>query len=212
MDLDQVVTPETRNRVDAIWKAVGALVYEDNFLDGQREALLLVLTTRGFSVTVLQQATIQRCRDCAELNRWVATALTARSVNEVLKTKAPAKPTTRTAKMQATRQKRPTPEEREFVEDLKAIFATDARHNGIAEGKAEGKGEALLTLFAARGFSVTEIEKIFIKHYADSGKVQRWIVKTMTAGSVREVLGAKHRASAAKPTATRAAKRRPVTA
>jgi hypothetical protein len=73
-------------------------------------------------------------------------------------------------------------------------------------------------MLAARGFSVTADEKAMIERCADPATLEEWIAKAMTAGSVREVLGAKHRASAAKPAATRAkrttrtTKRRPVTA
>jgi hypothetical protein len=51
---------------------------------GKAEALLAVLTARGFALTDAQRARIADCRDLAALDRWLWRAVTAASVDDAL--------------------------------------------------------------------------------------------------------------------------------
>ena len=52
--------------------------------EGKAEALLVVLAARGFVVDAHTRATVLACTDAARLQRWIARAVTAASLAEVL--------------------------------------------------------------------------------------------------------------------------------
>ena len=60
---------------------------------------------------------------------------------------------------------------------------------GKAEGLAEGKRAALLTVLEARGLAVSEEQRAVIAACDDAGVLDAWIVSATTAGSTAEVLG-----------------------
>lgn len=53
-------------------------------VEGLKESLLRILEARGLPVADAQRERIVACRDAAVLDRWIAGALTARSVDDVL--------------------------------------------------------------------------------------------------------------------------------
>jgi hypothetical protein len=71
------------------------------------------------------------------------------------------------------------------------IALLDRREDrAAAEGRAEGKREALVALLSARGLAPTEKERAVIDRCADPARLDRWIVKAATATSAAEVLAA----------------------
>jgi hypothetical protein len=72
------------------------------------------------------------------------------------------------------------------------------RAEGEAKGQAEGRQDALLTLLRARGIAASRDEEARIRACADATKLDRWIERAATASSVREVLGVKSSAPAAR--------------
>jgi hypothetical protein len=59
---------------------------------------------------------------------------------------------------------------------------------GRAEGKAEGEAKALLAVLAARGLEVDAATRERILTCTDAEKLERWIVRAVTASSAQEVL------------------------
>jgi hypothetical protein len=57
-----------------------------------------------------------------------------------------------------------------------------------AEGKAEGKIEALLNIFTVRGIAVSEHARARIRACKDVGTLDRWIAGAITAASAQDVL------------------------
>lgn len=53
-------------------------------VEGLKESLLRILEARGLPVADAQRERIVACRDAAVLDRWIAGALTAGSVDDVL--------------------------------------------------------------------------------------------------------------------------------
>jgi predicted transposase YdaD len=53
--------------------------------NGVANALLRVLATRGLTVSREQEAQVRSCRDVPQLERWLDRALTATTVDEVLR-------------------------------------------------------------------------------------------------------------------------------
>lgn len=65
----------------------GMVVGEQNGrAEGMRKALLRLLRTRGLSATDRERAMIAACTDPKKLEQWIARAVSARSVGEVLGT------------------------------------------------------------------------------------------------------------------------------
>jgi hypothetical protein len=58
---------------------------KEGCVEGETRALLLVLTTRGLTVSSEQEARIRACRDIDQLERWLKRASTATSTDEVLR-------------------------------------------------------------------------------------------------------------------------------
>ncbi|AUX31168.1 uncharacterized protein SOCE836_032950 [Sorangium cellulosum] len=58
---------------------------------------------------------------------------------------------------------------------------------GRAEGKIEGKQEALLAVLDARGLSLTAEERAHIKACTVPAELDRWIARAATAASMSEV-------------------------
>ncbi|HEY3355295.1 MAG TPA: Uma2 family endonuclease [Polyangia bacterium] len=63
------------------------------------------------------------------------------------------------------------------------------RAEGEAKGRTEGRAEALLAIFAARQFAVTDEERGRVLACRDLGLLERWITRAVTAASVAEALG-----------------------
>ena len=59
-----------------------------------------------------------------------------------------------------------------------------------AEGKAEGKREALLLVLHGRGLSISRPQRAAILACDDLAKLDRWIAASGTAASVAELLAA----------------------
>lgn len=80
---------------------------------------------------------------------------------------------------------------------------------GRAEGRAEGLQDALLLMLRARGMAASHDDEARIRACVDAAKLKRWLERAATASSVREVLGAKSSAPAARrgPAARAPAKR-----
>ena len=51
---------------------------------GKAESLLLILSTRGFTLEPHESDRVRACADLALLDRWIARALNASQVSEVL--------------------------------------------------------------------------------------------------------------------------------
>lgn len=65
-----------RQEIEAIGEARGRAL-------GEADALLVVLDARGFTVDAATRERIVRCGDVEQLRRWIARAVTARSLGEV---------------------------------------------------------------------------------------------------------------------------------
>ena len=63
------------------WLAQGKV---EGRVEGRAEGLLAVLAARKLPVADAERAAILACRDQAQLDRWIARAVTADSVAEVL--------------------------------------------------------------------------------------------------------------------------------
>jgi hypothetical protein len=72
------------------------------------------------------------------------------------------------------------------------------RIEGEAKGRAEGRQDALLTLLQARGIPASQQDATRIRACSDAATLGRWIERAATASSVREVLGPKPAATAAR--------------
>jgi len=78
-------------------------------------------------------------------------------------------------------------------------FKARLQAEGKQEGFAEGERKALLTLLGARGLSVTAEERAAIEGCTDPAKLDQWIVRAVSAGSVAEMLGTNGTPRVAKP-------------
>jgi len=67
----------------------------------------------------------------------------------------------------------------------------EGRAEGVREGRVEGERNALLTLLRTRGLSATAKQRAMIEGCTDSKKLEQWIARAVSAGSVGEVLGAR---------------------
>jgi hypothetical protein len=67
-----------------------------------------------------------------------------------------------------------------------------------AQGEKRGRQEALLTLLRARGLPSSPKEEARIRACTDTTELDQWITRAATASSVREVLGVKPSAPAAR--------------
>jgi hypothetical protein len=57
-----------------------------------------------------------------------------------------------------------------------------------AEGRAEGRAEAVITVLVSRGFVPQEDEVRHILDQRDLSRIDRWLVAAVTCGSVAELL------------------------
>jgi flagellar biosynthesis/type III secretory pathway protein FliH len=90
-----------------------------------------------------------------------------------------------------------------FKAALQAEGERKGRQEGLAEGErkglAEGERNALRMLLRTRGLSPTAEERAMIEDCTDPKKLEQWIVRAVSAGSVGEVLGTSRRPRAARP-------------
>ena len=100
--------------------------------------------------------------------------------------------------LEVTRKTTFSPEEWELYErakmaeqDARGALAL-AREEGAVEGhrsgKAEGKAEAILAILVARGVAVDEAARASIAGCADPGRLDRWLVRALTALSASDVV------------------------
>ena len=83
----------------------------------------------------------------------------------------------------------------------------NGRAEGMRKGRIEGVRTALLTLLKTRGLSAAVKERAMIDGCADSKKLEQWIVRAVSAGSVGEVLGTSRKPRAARPRTRQRARR-----
>jgi len=76
-----------------------------------------------------------------------------------------------------------------WFREWKLELAGEGRAASEAKGKAEGKQEALLTFFSARGLRVPAAQRKRIEKCMRIATLDRWIEKAATADSVDEALG-----------------------
>jgi len=62
-----------------------------------------------------------------------------------------------------------------------------ARAEGKAEGVAEGAAKSLLIVLAARGFSLTEVQRQRILDCANTEQLKSWLQKAATLTDVAEL-------------------------
>jgi hypothetical protein len=86
-----------------------------------------------------------------------------------------------------------------FKAALQAEGERRGRAEGVREGRAEGERKALLTLLRTRGLSATAKQQAVIEECADPKKLEQWIVRAVSAGSVGEVLGTSRKPRTARP-------------
>jgi hypothetical protein len=95
---------------------------------------------------------------------------------------------------------------------FKAALQAEGLAKGLAEGERKGrtggKREALLMLLETRALSVTAEERAAIDSCTDPEKLDQWIVRAVSAGSVGEVLATNGKPRAARPRAAKARARR----
>ncbi|GGY74439.1 hypothetical protein GCM10010327_00130 [Streptomyces nitrosporeus] len=76
--------------------------------------------------------------------------------------------------------------------DLMAVdlsfFRSESSQRLRAEGKAEGKAEAVVQVLEQRGFAVPEEARDRIRACADTEVLGRWLARAVTASSVEDVL------------------------
>lgn len=71
---------------------------------------------------------------------------------------------------------------------LMTTIADQLRAEGRAAGLSEGKAEALLTIFEARGLPVGDAQRAAILGCRDAELLDRWTRRAVTTGSVDEAL------------------------
>jgi hypothetical protein len=72
--------------------------------------------------------------------------------------------------------------------EYKSEFARTYYAQGRAEGEAAGEVKALLAVLAARGLEIDPATRDRIVACTDPEKLERWIVRAVTASSVQELL------------------------
>jgi hypothetical protein len=87
----------------------------------------------------------------------------------------------------------------------------EGERKGLAEGErkgwAEGERNALWMLLKTRGLAATADERAMIEDCSDPKKLEQWIVRAVSAGSVGEVLGTSRKPRTARPRAKQRARR-----
>jgi flagellar biosynthesis/type III secretory pathway protein FliH len=90
-----------------------------------------------------------------------------------------------------------------FKAALQAEGVAKGRAEGLVEGErkglAEGERKALWMLLRTRRLSATAEEQAMIEGCTDPKKLEQWIVRAVSAGSVSEVLGTIRKPRTAKP-------------
>jgi hypothetical protein len=86
-------------------------------------------------------------------------------------------------------------------------FKAALQAEGKREGLAEGERNALLMFLATRGLSATAEERALIEGCTDPKKLERWIMRAASAGSVGEVLGTTRKPRTARPRTKQRARR-----
>jgi hypothetical protein len=68
------------------------------------------------------------------------------------------------------------------------VCESDFARKYVAEGKTEGKAEALSAILGARGLSVSEELRQRILACRDAAALDRWIARAATAASIEQAL------------------------
>jgi len=71
--------------------------------------------------------------------------------------------------------------------DYEKTFIERIHDQGIAEGEARGKAEAVLKLLDARGLAPTDGQRQQVTSSTDSAQLDRWFDRAITASSAAEV-------------------------
>ena len=87
-------------------------------------------------------------------------------------------------------------------EELKRGFS-EGFADGLAAGAVHGWQDVLLMTLQARGIPLSATDEARIRACADTAKLDRWIERAATASSVREVLGQRSSAPAARRRSTK---------
>jgi hypothetical protein len=66
----------------------------------------------------------------------------------------------------------------------------EAKAEGIQEGRARGKAEALLAVLAARGIALVDAERARILDERDPGQLDRWLARAATCTEADELFTA----------------------
>ena len=75
----------------------------------------------------------------------------------------------------------------EYKSDFARRYYGQGKAEGKAEGEAEGEAKAVLTVLAARGIDVSERDRARITECADTGRLEVWLRRAVTAGSVEDL-------------------------
>ena len=76
----------------------------------------------------------------------------------------------------------------DFARTHRAEGREEGRLEGRVEGEARGKADALVTILTARGIGPSASEHVRIAAEQDVGRLERWLVRALTATSAADVL------------------------
>jgi hypothetical protein len=71
--------------------------------------------------------------------------------------------------------------------EYEKTFVEKIHDQGIAEGEARGKAEAILRLLDARGLALSEEQRDQIGSCTDAARLDLWFDRAITAGTAAEV-------------------------
>ncbi len=190
------------------WTSVRNDLFADTIREGvvkgKQDALLIVLVARGLSISRLERVAILASDGPAELDRWLARACKAGSVEQLL-ADVPARTGCRarrkSAEMDATRRwewltrVRLAEASRERMtggheerEGWRGHLVRDLFVDAVIEGETQGKRDALLLVLEGRGLPVTRAQRAAILGCDDLVELDRWLTASVKAASVPELL------------------------
>jgi hypothetical protein len=59
---------------------------------------------------------------------------------------------------------------------------------GVADGRAKGRAESVLSVLAGRGLPVSDALKERVLRCQDAEQLQRWLLRAITVSSAEEIL------------------------
>lgn len=78
--------------------------------------------------------------------------------------------------------------EHPYLSDFARKYYDDGEAKGEARGEVRGKRDALLTILAARGLTVSSDARARIETCAETATLDRWIAKAVRAATLDEAL------------------------